>query len=105
MPAIIRTVTADTENALEGLKFSVLNGPALLSLYASGATEGDNISLSIGNTDILVDGEVNVEAASGVVDTDRDAMLVQELVPAGKIYMAVDLTTSVKYVLLIEPVR
>jgi len=105
MPAIRRQVAASTENALEGLKFSVLNGPAMISLYASGDDEGDTISLSVGNQDVLVDARVNVEAASGVVDTDRDALLVQEIVPAGKLFMGVSLTTAVDYLLLIEPIR
>lgn len=104
MPAIVRTVTASSENVLEGLKFSVLRAPALLSLYASGANEGDTVSMSVGDQEILVQAEVNVEAASGVVDTDRDGLLIQERVPAGKLYLGVDLTTSVKYLLIIESI-
>lgn len=105
MASIKRTISSSTENALEGLKFSVLNSPALLSLYAVGATEGDKISLSIGDRDILVDAEVNVEAASGVVDTDRDGILIQEPVPSGKLFLSADLTTNIHYLLVIEPTR
>lgn len=104
MPAIRRNVTADTENALEGLKFSVLNSPALVSLYGAGATQGDNITFSIGDMEVVVNAPLNVQAAAGVIDTDRDAILIQERVPAGKMFLSIDLTTEVDYLLIIEPV-
>jgi hypothetical protein len=104
MPAIKRTATAATENALEGLKFSVLNSPALVSLYASSGTAGNALSFSIGDRDILVDAAINLEAGDRVVDTDRDALLVQEAVPAGKMYLNLPTpTTDITYLIVIEP--
>lgn len=105
MPAIKRTFGTAGENVLEGLKFSVLNAPALVSLYASTATEGETLSMSVGDRDIVVDAVINTESASQVVDTDRDAILVQEPVPAGKLYLSIPtITADVGVLLLIEPV-
>jgi hypothetical protein len=106
MPAIKRTISAATENALEGIKFSVLNSPALISLFASSATGGETLSFSIGDRDILVDAVVNLEAASQTVDTDRDALLMQEAVPGGKLYLSVPtVAADMTYLLVIEPLR
>lgn len=104
MPAIRRNVTANTENALEGLKFSVTNSPALVSLFAAGATQGDSITFSVGDVEVMVNTPVNVQSATGVLDTDRDALLVQERIPAGKLFLAVDVTTELDYMLVIEPI-
>jgi len=105
MPAIKRTVTAAGENVLEGLKFSVLNSPALLSLYASTATGGETLSMSVGDRDIVVDAVMNLEAASQTVDTDRDGILVQERVPAGKLYLSIPtVTADATYLIIIEPI-
>lgn len=104
MPSITRGVAATTSDALTGLKFKTQGLPALVSLFASGATEGDVISFSVGSQEFLVDAEVNVEAASGVVDTDRDQLLFQERVPPGEYFMPVTVTAAAKYLLVIEPI-
>lgn len=104
MPAIKRTVSAASENVLEGIKFSVLNAPALVSLYASAGSAGNTLSLSIGDRDILVDAAINLESADRTVDTQRDALLAQEGVPAGKLYLNIPtVSTDVTYLLVIEP--
>lgn len=103
MPAIKRVNVASVANALNGLKFEDLSGPALISLYASGVTGGDTISFSVGNEDFLLDAAVNIEASADVVDTDRDQILFQEPVPAGKMFLAVEATTAVNFLLVIEP--
>lgn len=106
MPLIRRTVTAATENALEGLKFSVQNGPALITLMASTPTAGETLSFSVNNEDIVVDAIVNPESASQVVDSDRDVLLQQEIVPPGKYYLRIPaVTADFTFALQIEPLR
>jgi len=102
MPAIKIIIPATTQDALNGLRFKVQSRPALVSLYASGATEGDLVSFSVDSQAFLVDGAVNVEAASGVVDTDRDQILFREPVPAGEYFLPATLTADVNALLVIE---
>ncbi len=97
---------ATVQNAIDGLKFDTLDGPALITLYASTSNEGDTISYSVGQNDFLVDAEPNTEAASGVVDTDRDAILVREPVPSGKQFLRMvhGAAGNIKAMLVIEEV-
>ena len=103
MPAIRRNPPATTDDALNGLNFKVQNRPALVSLYASGANEGDTISFLVNSLSFLEDATANVEAASGVVDTDRDALLIREAVPAGEYRMPLTMTADMAFLLIIEP--
>lgn len=104
MPAIMRkNVAAGTSDALNGLKFKVQNRPALISLFASTATAGGLISFSVGSREILVDAEVNIESSADVVDIDRDAVLVQERVPAGEYFLEVSAQIG-NFLLVIDPV-
>lgn len=101
-PSIMRNIPATTEDALNGLQFKVQARPALVSLYASGATEGDTVSFNVDGRSFLNNAEVNVEAASGVVDIDRDQILFREAVPAGEYFLPATLTADVKFLLVIE---
>jgi len=105
MPTIRRNLTASpTENALEGLKFSVQNGAALVSLYAATATAGESLSFSVNNQDVVVDATVNVQAAAGVIDTDRDQIMFREAVPPGKYFLRIPaMAAAFDYQLVIEP--
>lgn len=100
----MRNIPATTADALNGLNFKVQPTPALVSLYASGATEGDTVGFSVDSNQYLVNGECNVEAASGVVDIDRDQMLFREPVPPGEYFLPATLTADVKFLLVIERV-
>lgn len=106
MPCIRRTVTAATENAIDGLKFQVQNRPSLVTLYASSAAAGDTLSFSVDTQDVVLNAPINIESADRAIDTDRDAILVQELVPAGKFFLAINSVggTDVSFQLNIEPV-
>jgi len=105
MPTIRRALSAaPTENALEGLKFSVQNGPALVSLYAATETAGESISFSVNNQDVTVDAGVNTRAAAGVIDTDRDQIMFREGVPPGKYFLRIPaMAAAFEYLLVIEP--
>lgn len=91
MPSMmLKNVAAGTANALDGLKFQNLEGPALISIYGSTAVAGGNIDFAVGSEDFLDSAAVNIEASADVVDTDRDQVLFREPVPPGKMFLAVN---------------
>ena len=102
MPSVRRNPGATTNDALQGERFKVQPEPTLVSLYASGANEGDTISFLVDSQEFLDSATANVEAASGVVDTDRDQLLFRELVPAGEFYMPLTMTADMAFLLVIE---
>lgn len=103
MPAIKVANQATTTNAVNGLKFEdVPRGGALASLYASAVTVTDTIGFSVGSEDFLVNANPNIEISADVVDTDRDQILFQEPVPAGKIFVPITATTAVGFLLVLE---
>lgn len=103
MPSIKVVNQADSANAVNGLKFEEIPAPgALLSLYASCVTAGDTIGLSVGSEDFLVDAEPNIEVSADVVDTDRDQILFQEPVPAGKMFVPIEVTTAINFLIVLE---
>ena len=104
MPAIRLFVTATTADALSNEKFRVQNRMAAVSIYASCLTEGDSLGFSVGAQEFLVSGSrVNVESSTGVIDTDRDLVLLEEIVPPGQYFLPVTLTTNMDILLIIEP--
>jgi hypothetical protein len=90
MPSImLKNQAAGTANVLDGLRFQDIPAPgALVTIYASSAVAGGQISYSVGTEDFLRDAEPNVEVAADVVDTDRDKVLDREPVPPGKQFLA-----------------
>lgn len=102
MPTIRVNQTGSSTDALQGEKFKTQQRPAFVSIYASGATEGDTVSFSVESQEYLSNAPANVEAASGVVDTDRDGLLFQELVPAGEYFLPLTMTTNMSVMVVIE---
>lgn len=91
MPSImLKNIAAGTANALDGLKFQELQGPALISIFGTTAVAGGTIDFAVGSEDFLDSAELNIEASADVVDTDRDQVLMREPVPAGKMFLAVN---------------
>lgn len=89
MPSIaLKNIAAGTANALDGLKFQNLEGPALITIFGTTAVAGGNIDFSVDSEDFLNAAELNVESAADVVDTDRDQVLFREPVPSGKMFLA-----------------
>lgn len=102
MPSIRRSTSGTTQDALNGLRFKVQARPALVSLYAVGATEGDSLSFAVDSQEFMSNAQANVESASGVVDTDRDQLLFREPVPAGEYFLPLTMTTNMQWLLVIE---
>ncbi len=103
MPAISLRNVATTNDALSQLKFKNQGRPALVSLYASGATAGDTVGFSVDQREMLVNGLVNIEGSADVVSTDTDQLLFSEPVPAGDYFIPVVATAGVGILLVIEP--
>lgn len=105
MPTIKRIITAATDDALQGLKFKVQGSPALITLAASSATAGEDLSFSVGSQEFCSACEVNLEVANQVIDMQRDIILQQEAVPAGEYYLRVPtVAADLSFCLIIEPV-
>jgi len=103
MPSIkiVNQVTA--ANALNGLKFSKLAGPALISLYSAGVTAGDTVSFSIGDREILTLGQPNIEVSADVCDVGRDQILFAEPAEGGEdLFMPVTVTTAQNFLVVID---
>lgn len=105
MPTIARLVAAATQDALSGLKFKTQGLPALVTLAASSATPGEDLSFSVGSQEFASQAEINLEAANQVVDMQRDILLDREAVPPGEYFLSVPVVAAdMSFVLIIEPV-
>lgn len=102
MPGI-RNISATSGDANNGRTFSDI-GPrgAVLSLWAAGDDAGDTIALTVGDKQILVASECNIEGSADVIDTNRDQILFNEVVPGGHIFVPIVATAEVQYQLAIR---
>jgi len=103
MPSICIRNQVTAANALNGLKFSKLAGPALLSLALSSVTVTDTVSFSVGDREILRLANPSIEISADVVDWGRDQVLFAEPAEGGEdLFMAVTATTAVGFLLVID---
>jgi len=94
MPSM-RVPTGTDQDALSNIKFASIPAVgAILNMFVSCATITDVFGLSLGNVEIVVSGTLaNVQAAAGVVDTERDIVVMDEGLPFGQLFMPVTATT------------
>jgi len=101
-PSIRISNQVTAANALNGLKFSKLAGPALLSLWLSAVTVTDTVSFSVGDREVLRLANPNLEIAD-VVSVERDQVLFAEPAEGGEdLFMAVTATTAIGFLLHID---
>lgn len=96
MPAIrLSNIAAGTANAVDGLQFQDIPEPgALISLAASTAVAAGTIDFGIGTERFLVAASINIERSADEVQRVRDLVLDREPVPAGKMFLAVDVQVA-----------
>jgi len=104
MPSIKVANQVTAANALNGLKFSKLLGPALISMWCAAVTVTDTVGFSIGDREVLLAANPNIEASADVVDTSRDQILFAEPAEAGDLFMPVVAGTAVGFLILIDDV-
>jgi len=97
-------VSATTNDAISDQDIRTVLGPSVVNLFASAVTVTDTIGLRLGKTIIMDDGTANVSAAAvGMVDTDRDQLVFDTVIGAGTLRLPCTVTTSLIYLLSVEP--
>jgi hypothetical protein len=76
-----------------------------VNLWASCVTNGDQLGLLLNRTEIMPSGEVNIEIAADVIDTDRDQLVFNSVVGSGQLRVPVPaVTTELQFLLSVEPI-
>lgn len=102
MPSIKISNQGTSANALNGLKFEKLAGPALISFWCSGVTVTDTVSFSVGDREILRLANPNLEATDRVA-SDSDQILFAEPAEGGEdLFLAVTAGTAVNFLVLVD---
>lgn len=98
-------VTATTNDALADEDIRRVEQPSIVNLWASSATNGDEIGLRLDKTVIMDNGELNIEASADVIDTDRDQLVFNTVVGRGTLRVPVPtLTTELQFLISVEPI-
>lgn len=98
-------VTAVTGDAIATEEIRRVSRPSIVNFWASSATEDDTIGVFLNRTELLPTDNMNVEAAAGVIDTDRDQLLFNTRVGRGQLRVPVGVvTTEIQFLLSVEPI-
>lgn len=99
-------VSAVTADALADEDIRNVEVPSIVNLFASAVTVTDEIGLRLDKTVIMDAGTANVAAAAvGMVDTDRDQLVFNTVVGAGRLRINIPvLTTSLIFLISVEPI-
>lgn len=105
MPVISLVVATAADDVLSGRKFKTLTSPSLITLAATTVTAAETLSFSVDSQEFASGARINVETTDRSVDIERDALLVQEVVPAGEMFLNVPaIAADMSFVLIIEPI-
>jgi len=98
-------ITAVTADALSDEDIRNIERPSVVNLWASCVTNGDRIGLRLNRSIIMDDGEANVEASADVIDTERDQLVFNSVVPVGRLRVPVPtVTTEIQFIVTVDPV-
>jgi len=99
-------ISAVTGDALADEDIRNVEAPSIVNLWASSVTISDEIGLRLDKTIIMDAGTANVSAAAlGMVDTERDQLVFDSIVGAGRLRVPVPtLTTSLIFIISVEPI-
>lgn len=101
MPGLSYRAAATTPDSMSNRKFNIIGGlGAVVSLWLSCVTITDVFGFSVGDKDVMINGSLcNIEASTGVVDSNRDQVLFNEVVPPGQIFLPITVTTAMNVLL------
>ncbi len=102
MPLIRAIIAATSDDALNAFQNNVIpQGGAILNMWGSAVTKTDAIGLLIGTRQLIPTGtNMNIESSADVIDTDRDQLLFNEIVEAGKLFLPVTAITTELQILI-----
>ena len=100
-------VSAVTNDALADQDIRTVERASIVNLWASAVTVTDTIGLRLDKTIIMDDGTANVRAAAvGLVDTDSDQLVFNQIVGAGTLRIPVaTLTTSLIFLISVNEIE
>jgi len=99
-----RGIGAVTGDALANEVIRTVEGPSIVNLWAAGVTNGDEIGLALDKTEIMANGECNIEISADVIDTGRDQLVFNTLVGAGELRVPIPtVTTEIQFLISVEP--
>lgn len=104
MPSMRVRITSTTSDALANQIFRDIPTPSILNVWAAGVTNSDDLTLLIGSRQILSQSDINVESSADVIDTDRDQLVFNEVVEAGRLTMPVTVTTECQVLISWKPI-
>lgn len=97
-------VSAVTGDAIANEEIRRVDVPSRINFWAAAVTKTDTLSVLLNRTEILPDGEVNIEIAADVIDTSRDQLLFGTVVGRGQLRVPVSaVTTELQFLLSVEP--
>jgi len=98
-------VSVTTNDALADQDIRQVEVPSIVNMWASAVTVTDTIGLRLDKTVIMDDGTANVSAAAlGQVDSDQDQLVFNSVVGAGTLRVPVAVTTSLIFIISVEPI-
>ena len=102
MPSI-KTISATSADTFSNLKFAdIPSSGAIINMWAAGDDAGDTVALSVGDRDLLVASECNIEQAPDEIDLQKDQLLFNEVVGGGHIFVPVVATAEIQILVSIR---
>lgn len=98
-------VTATTNDALADQDIRTVEVPSVVNMWAKCVTVTDSIGLRLDKTVIMDDGPCNISAAAlGLVEVNMDQLIFNSVVGAGTLRVPVTVTTSIEFIISVEPI-
>ena len=98
-------VSATTNDALADQDIRTVEGPSVINLWAAAVTVTDTIGLRLDKTIIMDDGTANVSAAAlGLVQVQEDGLVFDSVVGEGTLRVPCTVTTSLIFIISVEPI-
>jgi len=97
-------VSATTNDALSDQDIRTVDVTSVVNLWGSCVTVTDTMGLRLDKTIIMDDGTLNIHAAAlGLVHSDADQLVFNSVVGPGTLRLPCTVTTSLIYLISVEP--